>query len=83
MKEVKGVLDVCCGSGVLSFIALNYLSKTEKVHCLDLNLEAVKTVQMNKNILNLQDRINEFKADINMLASFDDQQFEYFAKSHQ
>lgn len=83
MKEVKGVLEVGCGSGVLSFIALQLLNKKEKVHCFDLNLEAVKTVQMNKNILDLQDRVNEFKADVNMLATFDDSQFEYFAKSHQ
>lgn len=79
MKEVNGVLDIGCGSGILSFIALNYLSKKEKVHCLDVNIEAIKTVQMNKNILGVQDRVNEFKADINMLASYDDPQFESFA----
>ena len=83
MKEVKGVLEVGCGSGVLTFIALQQLNKKEKVHCFDLSLEAVKTVQMNKNILDLQDRVNEFKADVNMLASFDDAQFEYFAQKHQ
>lgn len=59
-----------------------YVKKNEVIHAIDINEEAVKSVDINKNILGLQDKIRSFKADINRLASMKDEEVDAFLSFH-
>lgn len=72
LKEVSGVLDVGTGSGVLAYILHKYLDKEQVIHAIDINPEAIKTVAMNSNILNLQHKINPVLLDFAELADLSD-----------
>lgn len=52
------ILDVGCGSGVLSFVLAKQASKNSKIIGLDINPQAVKTANMNATRL----KIENFKA---------------------
>lgn len=81
-KELEGILEIGCGTGALSMILSKYTKKKETIHTLDVNPEAVKTVDMNKNILGIQDRITSVQADIKTLASMSDSQLSTFFENH-
>lgn len=68
IRQLEGILDVGAGSGILSAILAKYVNRKEKIYALDINKEAVESINMNKNILGLQDKIFAQTADIVKLA---------------
>jgi tRNA A58 N-methylase Trm61 len=69
IKQLSGVVDVGAGSGILSAILAKYVNKKEKIYAVDINRDAVETINMNKNILGLQDKIFSQTADIVSLSN--------------
>jgi len=53
-------------------ILSKYVKKQETVYGIDVNPEAIKTVEMNKNILGLQDKVKACVGDIKTLADMSD-----------
>lgn len=66
------MLEIGSGTGVLSAILSKFVSKSEIIHALDINPEAVKTVEMNSHILNLHEKITAHELDIVALAEADE-----------
>jgi len=55
--KIKNILDLCCGTGALTKIAL--MNGVKEAVCLDLNLKAAKT-----NLSEFKDKVKFVKADV-------------------
>lgn len=82
LKEVNGILEVGTGSGVLSYILSKYVDKEQKIHALDINSDAMNTVTMNSNILNLQDKILPVEMDFTALADLSEKDCDKVLNKH-
>lgn len=63
-------------------ILSKYTKKQESLHAIDINPEAIKTVDMNKNILGLQDRVKAHLGDIKELAEMPDDKLSAYLSFH-
>ena len=64
IRELEGVLDIGAGSGILSILLQKFIGKHKKVFAVDANEEAIKTIDMNKNIIGIESVIEARKLDL-------------------
>lgn len=74
-------MDVGCGTGILSFILAGYMQKGKQIHAIDINTDAVRCTDINKNILGLHDKIDQHQIDIKHLAQCDDEKYKRYVES--
>jgi methylase of polypeptide subunit release factors len=54
------MIDLGTGTGILSFLFIDKTKFSGKTYAIDFNEQAVKCCELNKQILNLQDKVNTF-----------------------
>lgn len=81
IKECETVLDVGTGSGILPIILSQFTKSSTKIHAIDINEEALKSVDINKHIFNIGERVNTAKIDICELSNQTDKDSNKMLKS--
>lgn len=61
--KFKNICDLCCGSGIIG-LSLAKLTKDISVNLYDISDIAIKVSTKNRNLLNLQDKVNIIKSDL-------------------